>query len=70
MISQTASAKLWFDIFEQIPTDIRDIQTKKDEGEMEKIYDLNGRIILNSESSAHRLKKGIYIINGKKQVIQ
>ena len=73
MISQTASVKPWYDIFEQMPTGIRDIPAINDEEEMangNKCYDLSGRQIVNSKLSNCKLHRGIYIINGKKQVIK
>jgi hypothetical protein len=33
-------------------------------------YTLDGRIILNSQSSNRKLPKGVYIYNGRKQVIK
>ncbi|MCR4920936.1 MAG: LamG domain-containing protein [Bacteroidaceae bacterium] len=34
------------------------------------IYDLSGRKIDNSQSSGHRLQKGVYIINGQKRTVK
>ena len=34
------------------------------------VYDLSGRIIVNRKSVNRKLPKGLYIVNGKKQVIK
>ena len=70
MISQTASVKPWYDIFEQMPTELRDIPVRDEEEGSERVYDLSGRQIVNSKLSKCKLHRGIYIINGKKQVMK
>ena len=70
MISQTASVKPWYEIFEQMPTGIRDIPAKGIEPGTEKVYDLSGREVSSEKPANVRLPRGIYIINGKKRVIK
>ena len=70
MISQTASVKPWYDIFEQIPTEIRDLPVRDEEQGKERVYDLSGREVSGERTANGRLPKGIYIINGKKQIMK
>ena len=70
MISQTASVKPWYDIFEQIPTEIRDLPVRDEEQGRERVYDLSGREVSGERTANGRLPKGIYIINGKKQIMK
>jgi len=70
MISQTVSVKPWYDILEQMPTEIRDIPAKEIEQRTGNVYDLSGREVSSGKPANGRLPKGIYIINGKKQVIK
>ena len=44
--------------------------TTTDEPQRHVVYDLSGRQIVNDKTANRQLQKGIYIVNGKKQVIK
>ena len=70
MVSQTSTVKPWYDIFDQMFTDIKDIRAGEGESSDGSIYDLGGRKISSSQLSSRRIPQGIYIVDRKKKMIK
>ena len=65
------SYRSWIIRLDYIPTGITDVNTAENTGNV-KVYDLQGRIVAEGEYNEVRnnLKRGIYIINGRKIVVK
>ena len=80
--SNTASAKLFSVAYFDLLSDNADIPSKIEDLMMDSngnlinvphdgmIYNLNGQVISTDSASLHSLPKGIYILNGKKYVVE
>lgn len=80
--SNTASAKLFSVAYFDLLSDNADIPSKIEDMMMDSngnlinvphdgmIYNLNGQVISTDPASLHSLPKGIYILNGKKYVVE